>query len=100
MMSPLRQRMTEDMQLRNLSAATQRVYVHYIFGLAKFYLISPDLLSLEEVREYQLTARFTRCSRRSRSVPLVGFPAPRNRATLFQSQQPQKINLSLSFQDF
>jgi integrase len=54
MMSPLRQRMTEDMQLRNLSAATQRVYAHYIFGLAKFYLISPDLLSLEEVREYQL----------------------------------------------
>ena len=53
-MTPLRQRMTEDMQLRNLSAATQRVHLHYIFGLAKFYLISPDLLSLEEVREYQL----------------------------------------------
>jgi site-specific recombinase XerD len=54
MMTPLRQRMTEDMQLRNLSAATQRVYVHYIFGLARFYLIDPALLSLEEVREYQL----------------------------------------------
>jgi integrase/recombinase XerD len=54
MMTPLRQRMIEDMQLRNLSAATQRVYLHYIFGLARFYRISPDLLSLEEVREYQL----------------------------------------------
>jgi integrase len=54
MMTPLRQRMTEDMQLRNLSASTQRVYLHYMFGLARFYLISPDLLSLEEVREYQL----------------------------------------------
>ena len=54
MMTPLRKRMTEEMQLRNLSASTQRVYLHYIFGLARFYLISPDLLSLEEVREYQL----------------------------------------------
>jgi len=52
--TPLRQRMIEDMQLRNLSAATQRSYVHYIFGLAKFYLVSPDLLSLEEIREYHL----------------------------------------------
>jgi hypothetical protein len=34
MMTPLRQRMTEDMQLRNLSASTQRVYLHYMFGLA------------------------------------------------------------------
>ena len=28
-MSPLRQRMLEDMQLRNLSTATQRSYIHY-----------------------------------------------------------------------
>jgi site-specific recombinase XerD len=46
--------MIEDMQLRNLSVATQRSYVHYIYDLAKFYFVSPDLLSLEEVREYQL----------------------------------------------
>jgi hypothetical protein len=49
--------MTEDMQLRNLSASTRRVYLHYIFGLARFYLISPDLLSMEEIREYQLYLR-------------------------------------------
>jgi integrase/recombinase XerD len=53
-MTPLRQRMIEDMQLRNLSAQTQRAYLHYITGLARFYLISPQDLSLEEVREYQL----------------------------------------------
>ena len=53
-MTPLRLRMIEDMQLRNLSPETQRAYVHYIFGLARFYQTSPEQLSLEEIREYQL----------------------------------------------
>jgi integrase/recombinase XerD len=53
-MTPLRQRMIEDMQLRNLGSETQRAYVHYIAGLAQFYQTSPALLSLEEIREYQL----------------------------------------------
>lgn len=53
-MTPLRQRMIEDMQLRGLAAETQRSYVHYVAGLARFYQSSPDLLGLEEIREYQL----------------------------------------------
>jgi integrase/recombinase XerD len=53
-MTPLRQRMIEDMQLRNLAAETQRAYLHYITGLARFYQTSPQELSLEELREYQL----------------------------------------------
>lgn len=53
-MTPLRQRMIQDMQLRNLASETQRAYVHYILGLARFYQTSPDQLSLEEIREYQL----------------------------------------------
>jgi integrase/recombinase XerD len=46
--------MIEDMQLRNLSAGTQRACLHYITGLARFYQTSPEHLSLEELREYQL----------------------------------------------
>ena len=53
-MTPLRQRMTENMQLRNLGSETQRAYLHYITGLARFYQTSPANLSLEEIREYQL----------------------------------------------
>ena len=53
-MTPLCQRMIEDMQLRNLSTGTQRAYLHYITGLARFYQTSPEHLSLEEIREYQL----------------------------------------------
>jgi hypothetical protein len=48
-MTPLRQRMIEDMQLRNLSTQTQRAYLHYITGLARFYQTSPEHLSLEAV---------------------------------------------------
>ncbi len=53
-MTPLRQRMLQDMQLRNFSAGTQRSYIHYIAGFATHYGISPDRLGLDDVRNYQL----------------------------------------------
>src|SRR5215212_951969 len=53
-MTELRQRMMEDMQLRNLSPATQRNYIHYVAGFAKYFGKSPQELDLEAVREYQL----------------------------------------------
>jgi len=53
-MTPLRRRMLEDMQLRNFCPETQRNYVFHIHGLARFYQTSPENLSLEEIREYQL----------------------------------------------
>ena len=53
-MTPLRKRMFEDMQLRNLASKTQSNYIHYISGLAKFYMTSPEHLGFEEIRDYQL----------------------------------------------
>jgi integrase/recombinase XerD len=53
-MTPLRQRMIEDMQLRNLCPATQKNYVHHVAGFAKFFGTSPEDLDLEAVRQYQL----------------------------------------------
>jgi integrase/recombinase XerD len=53
-MSPLRQRMLEDMQLRNFSAGTQRSYIHYVADYASYYGISPDQLGLDDIRNYQL----------------------------------------------
>ena len=53
-MTPLRRRVLEDMQLRNLSPETQRNYVHHISGLARFHQTSPEHLRLEELREYEL----------------------------------------------
>lgn len=53
-MTPLRQRMIEDMQLRNYAPATQRNYIHYVAGFAKYFGVSPEKLDLEAVREYEL----------------------------------------------
>lgn len=52
--SPLRQRMIEDLTIRNLSAATQRSYIHAIAKFSRFFGCSPDLLGCEDVRTYQL----------------------------------------------
>jgi len=53
-MTPLRQRMIEDMQLRNLTPATQRNYVHHVAGFSKYFGVSPEQLDLEAIRQYQL----------------------------------------------
>jgi integrase/recombinase XerD len=51
-MTPLRQRMIREMQLRQLAPRTIEAYVAAVAGLAKFYGRSPDQLHLEEVRSY------------------------------------------------
>src|SRR3954452_6675482 len=53
-MNPLRRRMIEDMQVRNLSPVTQRCYVHAVAKFAQHFNRSPDRLGLEEVRAYQI----------------------------------------------
>jgi integrase/recombinase XerD len=53
-MSPLRRRMIEDMTVRNLSPATQRSYVHAVAKFGRFFSRSPDKLSLEDVRTFQV----------------------------------------------
>ena len=53
-MSPLQQRMLEDMQLRGLSARTQEAYARAVWQLAQYYRRSPDQLSDEELRQYFL----------------------------------------------
>ena len=53
-MTPLRRRMTEDMQLCNLSPHTQRAYLRYVALFARHFQKSPELLGPAEIRAYQL----------------------------------------------
>lgn len=49
-MTPLRQRMREDMQLRGLAARTQESYLAAVQHLAVHYGKSPDTITEEELR--------------------------------------------------
>jgi integrase/recombinase XerD len=52
--NPLRQRMIEDMAIRNLSRSTQQSYIYAVAKFSRHFGRSPDLLGTEEVRAYQL----------------------------------------------
>ena len=53
-MTALRKRMIEDMRIRNLSSATQRSYVQHVSRFARFFGRSPEHLSPEDIRAYQV----------------------------------------------
>jgi site-specific recombinase XerD len=53
-MSPLRQRMIEDMQVRNLSLHTQRAYIDQVSRFARYFGRSPATLGSEDIRTYQI----------------------------------------------
>ena len=52
--SPLRQRMIEDMMLRKLSPKTQSTYIQAVINLTRFLGRSPDTATAEDLRRYQL----------------------------------------------
>ena len=56
-MTPLRQRMIDDMRLAGFAERTQDVYIQAVRRLAAHYMRSPDVLSEEEVRAYLLHLR-------------------------------------------
>jgi len=51
-MSPLRQRLLDDLRLRNLSLSTQELYVRAVEQLSRFHRLSPDRLTREQVRQF------------------------------------------------
>jgi site-specific recombinase XerD len=53
-MTSLRQRMTEDMQVRNLALNTQMSYVQQVSLFARHFDKSPEQLGPEDIRAYQV----------------------------------------------
>ena len=52
--SPLRQRMIDDMQLRKLGPRTQTAYIRAVKNFTRFFGQSPDAATAEDLRRYQL----------------------------------------------
>jgi integrase/recombinase XerD len=73
-MTPLRQRMIEDMQLRGFSARTQECYVAAVRQLAKHYHRRPDQLTEEDLRQYFLyLANKKKVARATATIALCGI---------------------------
>lgn len=53
-MTPLRQRMLDELQRRNYTPDTIRGHIHAIKDFAEYFGKSPELMGADEVREFQL----------------------------------------------
>ena len=53
-MNTLRQRMTEDLRVRNRSPRTIKTYIGHVAKFARRFRKSPELLGPEEIRQYQV----------------------------------------------
>jgi integrase/recombinase XerD len=55
--TPLRQRMLDDMAMRSMRGRTQHDYVRHVRAFAAFLRRSPDTATAEDVRRFQVHQR-------------------------------------------
>jgi len=104
-MGELRDRMVQDMQVRDFSPRTQEAYLAAVRGLAVYYHKGPDLLSDEEIHRYLLHVREVRqLSASTRNQIRCGLKffydvtvrRPQAALTVPVARQPQKLPAILS----
>ena len=97
--SPLRQRMIEDMNARKLCAGTQRGHISCCKRFAAFLERSPDTATLEDIRRFQLHLAETGASICNRNRIMTGvrflFRVTLRRldlaAEIYHLREPEKI---------
>lgn len=93
--SPLRQRMLEDMTLRKLSDKTQSAYVRAVRGFTGFLRRRPDTASAEDLRRYQLHLVETGVSPMSVNAAITGlkffFEVTVERADALAKMSPVRV---------
>ena len=72
-MGALREKMIEEIRLRNFSPRTEQSYVAAMVGLVKHYHRSPDQLTQDEIRSYLLHLKERGLSPSSRNVAISGM---------------------------
>jgi site-specific recombinase XerD len=72
--SPLRQRMLEDMDLRGFSVKTQTSYARSVGDLSRYFKRSPDTLTDDEIRRYFVHLKCERkLARQTVTIALCGI---------------------------
>jgi integrase/recombinase XerD len=102
--TPLRQRMIEDMNARKLGAGTQRSHIRSCKRFAAFLKRSPDTATAEDIRRFQLHLSETGVSIGNRNGIMSGlrflFRVTLRRldliAEIYHLREPQKIPLVMS----
>jgi site-specific recombinase XerD len=102
--SPLRQRMIEDMNSRKLGAHTQKSHIYSCKRFAAFLQRSPDTATAEDIRLFQLHLAETGVSIGNRNRIMTGvrflFRVTLRRldlaAEIYHIREPQKIPLVMS----
>jgi len=89
--SPLRQRMIEDMAARKLNPHTQRSHISSCKRFAAWLKRSPDTATPDEVRRFQLhliESGASICNRNRIESPLDGLSVPRRKRARRDTQEP------------
>jgi integrase/recombinase XerD len=102
--TPLRQRMVEDMNARKLCAGTQRGHIRSCKRFAAFLKRSPDTATLDDIRRFQLHLAETGMSICTRNRIMTGlrflFRVTLRRLDLaeevYHIREPQKLPLVMS----
>jgi integrase/recombinase XerD len=102
--TPLRQRMIEDMNARKLCAGTQRGHIRSCKRFAAFLKRSPDTATLEDIRRFQLHLADTGVSICTRNCIMTGlrflFRVTLRRLDLaeevYHIREPEKLPLVMS----
>ena len=71
--SPLRQRLIDDMTLRKLAPKTQSGYIRAVKNLTRFLGRSPDTATSEDLRRYQLHMVSSGVSRITLNATITGL---------------------------
>jgi site-specific recombinase XerD len=97
--SPLRQRMIDDMRLRKLADKTQSAYIRAVRQFAAYLGRSPDTASAEDLRNYQLHLVDQGISPVSLNAAISGlkffFDITLGRAELMARMQPVRVPRTL-----
>ena len=71
--SPLRQRMIDDMSLRKLNPLTKKAYLRAVIKLTRFLARSPDTATAEDLRQFQLHMAANGVSNKTINATITGL---------------------------